>query len=169
MAKHFFTRTGDEGMTSLTHGKRVRKDDDLVEAYGTMDELNSHVGLLAAMPGLSGDWGKKLQHLQDLLYSAGGTLADPTAENWDEGKKEIPVIEADITYFESLITRPDNFILPGGSLLAAQAHVCRTVCRRAERRVCALPHEKSVPQVLCFLNRLSDFFFALALSLNKKA
>lgn len=165
-----YTRTGDAGQTSVIGG-RVDKDDLRVEAYGTIDELNSYVGLAAtyaaALP--FNDLKDQLQQIQHELFDCGSDLAyaeekgdrykvhgelSTRLENWmDQYEQETPPIE--------------KFILPGGTALAAALHVCRTVCRRAERRVVSLYRSKQGnAEVLIYLNRLSDYFFAAARAAN---
>jgi len=167
-----YTRTGDKGETSLIGG-RVRKDDARVEAYGTIDELNSFVGLAAAeavkheqLRDLAG----RLIDIQQELFDCGSDLAyaqegapfkmdgEPAVrlEQWMDGYvAESPEIT--------------KFILPGGSAASSALHVCRTVCRRAERRVVTLAGEHAINEaVLVYLNRLSDFLFAAARYANAK-
>lgn len=167
-----YTKTGDSGQTSLIGG-RVRKDDARVEAYGTIDELNSFVGQAAAEASKHDELAEMAAVLidiqqelfdcgSDLAYAAPGAplkiSADPAVrlEGWiDQYSGEAPEIT--------------RFILPGGSSVSALLHVCRTVCRRAERRVVTLAGEHAVNQeVLTYLNRLSDFFFAAARAANAK-
>lgn len=167
-----YTKTGDSGQTSLIGG-RVRKDDVRVEAYGTIDELNCFVSLAAAGAEKHGELAEMAALLIDIgqeLFDCGSDLAyavegaplkisgEPAVrlENWiDKYSTEAPEIT--------------KFILPGGSSVSAQLHVCRTVCRRAERRVVTLAAEHPINQeVLKYLNRLSDFFFAAARVANAK-
>lgn len=160
-----YTKSGDEGMTSLFGGKRLTKDNLRIEAYGTIDELNSFVGLLQAKvsPDFLAD---VFSMIQNRLFDIGSHLAS------DPEKQVLPshVDNQDVAALESAMDSMDeslpalrNFILPGGSEKIALAHVCRTVCRRAERRVVSLSHEEQIDvQVIIFLNRLSDFFFILA-------
>ncbi len=154
-----YTRRGDGGITSLVGGQRVSKSDARVEAYGTVDELNSAVGLLAA-------WSEVdfLQEVQSELFRLGCNLADATCP-----QIELPVgtVEDHIDQLSAQLPPLHSFILPGGTVAAAQAHVCRTICRRAERRVVALAAQASVcPVIAVYLNRLSDYFFVLARNLN---
>jgi cob(I)alamin adenosyltransferase len=160
-----YTKTGDEGMTSLYGGKRLSKDNLRIEAYGTVDELNSFIGLLNA--GFSeATQNYFLLEVQKRLFTIGSNLAsDP------EKKLVTPdILESDITTLENAMDTMDQlleplrfFILPGGDAVVAHAHVCRTICRRAERRVIALHHEAPVDiLIIKYLNRLSDYFFVLA-------
>ena len=168
-----YTRGGDTGTTSLIGGQRVKKCCLRLDSYGTIDELNSHLGLLATM--LDGtDVDLPTQFLQSCLFEIGTHLAMPC-----EGDAPVlyDISEACVEQLEQLIDELDqqleplrSFILPGGSMAAAQCHVCRTVCRRAERYITALSEESPLsPTVLAFVNRLSDFFFVLARLINKKS
>ena len=158
------TKTGDKGSTSLLTGTRVSKADMRLEAYGTMDELNSWLGVLAAELSPSGF--PLLTKIQSELFSMGSYLAL-------EGEASFPMPKLDPSLVEALERQIDswneqlpelkNFILPSGSKASSMAQVARTVTRRAERRVVALANEVEVqPEISIFLNRLSDFFFVLA-------
>lgn len=162
-----YTKTGDKGQTSLIGGTRVAKNDVRLEAYGTVDELNSNVGLLAAMD-ISADNKTFLYQIQNLLFSVGSSLATDTTKT--EYKAASVIKEEFITRVEKEIDRMDErlqplsqFILPGGSIEAAQSHVCRTVARRAERRIIEMSENFPVDNLLIiYVNRLSDYFFALS-------
>jgi len=166
-----YTRTGDKGETSLFSGGRVRKDDARVEAYGTVDELSSLIGLLKCEALPEGVL-ERLAIIQEALFAAGSLLADPRgrvvhdAEIWSASNLEDWIDEMD-GELEPLTA----FILPGGSRSAALAHVVRAVCRRAERRICALENaEFRAPEGLqVYFNRLSDAFFVLARFLNARS
>lgn len=167
-----YTRGGDRGKTSLIGGERVEKCCLRLEAYGTIDELNAHVGLLAAM--LEGsEVAMPTQFLQSCLFEVGTHLAMPCREG---GDPSFTIAASCVEQLERLIDEVDqqleplqSFILPGGCMAAAQCHVCRTVCRRAERHIIALAKESAVDHtVVSFVNRLSDFFFVLARLVNKK-
>ncbi len=172
-----YTRTGDTGMTSLVGGQRIPKTHVRLEAYGTIDELNSHIGLLIAYlssPEPSSDCAL-LTDIQNLLFSIGSMLATDTSErDYRPGRY---ITEDDVTALESAIDAAEEglpgwrgFILPGGTIAAAEAHVCRTVCRRAERCIYVLAAEADVDaQLLAYINRLSDYFFALAKKINHSA
>ena len=158
-----YTRTGDKGETSLLGGGRVSKADLRIEAYGTVDELNAVIGLLRASTSLAGD---DLLDIQHQLFNIGSLLAA------DKGlKRQLPQLSDDaampleqaIDSMESNLPELKNFVLPGGNIPAAHAHVARTVCRRAERRVVAL--EDEFPTVVLYLNRLSDYLFVLSRAL----
>lgn len=167
-----YTKTGDAGQTSLVGGQRVAKTCPRLESYGTVDELNSHLGLLAALCPLPHETAF-LASLQRSLFALGGYLATDTSSR--EPARNCVVTPDMVTAVERAIDRLDAtlpplraFVLPGGTVAAAQAHVCRTVCRRAERRVLALADSGTevAPTVTAFLNRLSDYLFTLARAIN---
>ena len=167
-----YTKTGDKGTTSVIGG-RVDKDDIRVEAYGTVDELNSYTGqAISLMDGFTyEDLKKELIQIQHELFDCGSDLASLT-----EPTLSYKVSAKMVEHLEELIDQyavqaPDitRFILPGGSLVASTLHVCRTVCRRAERLVVTLSKGAEInPEVLRYLNRLSDFFFAIARVANAR-
>lgn len=172
----FYTRLGDDGTTSLYGGKRVMKDDIRIEVSGEIDELNAHIGLLAAES--DAEVSRFLAEIQARLFIIGSGLSS-TAGNrtWRVGKDvqgecslgcdEIARLEHETDRLQSIVPALDTFVLPGGSAAAAQAHVCRTVCRRVERRLVTLSREEHIDSLLMqFVNRLSDYFFSLALYLN---
>ena len=175
-----YTKTGDMGTTSLIGGKRVKKCSLRLDTYGTIDELNAHTGLLrslliedkelAALPPQSFEF---FIWLQSRLFDIGTHLAMPCTQ-----QGEMPpcsITESHVQHLESAIDWIDQqleplqaFILPGGTIEASQCHVCRTVCRRAERLVTALAEEIPIsPLLLAFINRLSDFWFVCARFINK--
>lgn len=161
-----YTRTGDNGTTSLVDGSRTDKDSDRLEAYGTIDELNSHIGLYMALEPQSPET-PTLLTIQHRLFDIGGYLACPPSDTplLPPGvtDTDITAIEQAIDRVDALLPRHRRFILPGGSQAAAQAHVARTVARRAERRLITLARTSAVdPHVLRYINRLSDYLFALA-------
>jgi len=168
-----YTKKGDKGKTSLIGGQRVLKYDDRVEAYGTIDELKSYIGLIREMA--SEDCVKaKLLKIQERLFVAESRVACDS----EEALAKMPnLIDQDIHYLESEIDRMNKalpelnyFILPGGSVLAAHTHIARTICRRAERATLkAFSKDLSDEMVLKYLNRLSDFLFVLARYLAQKA
>jgi cob(I)alamin adenosyltransferase len=166
-----YTRAGDDGQTSLFSGGRVPKDDLRVEAYGTVDELNSTIGLLRCEE-LAAETTERLIGIQEALFAAGAALADAEGRGaagsatWD-----VQAIEQWIDLMDSELDELRAFIVPGGSRAAALAHVARTVCRRAERRVLGLDGSKAgiPPGLLPYLNRLSDALFVLARFLNLRA
>lgn len=162
-----YTKTGDGGTTGLIGGTRVEKDDVRLEAYGTVDELNTNIGLLISL-GLSEEQQHYLQTIQNLLFTIGSNLATDTSKTnlksasiFDE--KYTEWIEKEIDRIDGQLPELKNFILPGGSIKAAQCHICRTVTRRAERRIIEMNRTFTVDKnILIFVNRLSDYFFALS-------
>lgn len=160
-----YTKTGDEGKTSLYGGKRVNKDNIRIEAYGTIDELNSNLGLLIS--SLPNDDPKELLfEIQKRLFAIGSILAsDPSKDlpTPDIMESDIELMENSIDNMEETLEPLKTFILPGGSQCNSIAHVCRTVARRAERRVITLSGIARLdPIVIKYLNRLSDYFFVLS-------
>lgn len=162
-----YTRTGDEGQTGLFGGARVDKDDPRVEAYGTVDELNSCVGAALALSP-SAQTGASLQQIQNDLFTVGAELACVPGK---EDKLHMAVVGAnDIERLEGWIDRSEepleplkNFVLPGGCPVAAELHRARTVCRRAERRTLSAARASAVrAEIVIYLNRLSDLLFVLA-------
>ena len=163
-----YTRTGDEGKTSLIGGLRVAKYDERVEAYGTVDELSAFIGVLYDQEGVTSEMKVVLDVVQNKLFTIESHFA--LDEN-SEIKKMIPVLTMeDVTYLEHEIDvmneqLPElkSFVIPGGNLKASYAHVCRTVCRRVERQGWRLAADHPVDSLdLRYLNRLSDYFFVLA-------
>jgi cob(I)alamin adenosyltransferase len=169
-----YTKTGDEGITGLLGNRRVPKDDLRIEAYGTIDELNATLGLARAH-GLDPAADVLVGQLQDELFAVGSALADPDPN----GKYHNAIKPEHATRLEELIDDLEaelapltTFILPGGSIAAAQIHLARTVCRRAERLVVRMARQSdsSVPRALfVYLNRLSDLLFVLARVVNHRA
>ncbi|HKL39996.1 MAG TPA: cob(I)yrinic acid a,c-diamide adenosyltransferase [Cryomorphaceae bacterium] len=166
-----YTKTGDEGKTSLLGGSRVAKYHLRIEAYGTVDELNTAVGMLRSME-LSPGVAQGLIEIQNKLFIIGSQLASEPGEP----KFKIPkLLGEDTVYLETKIDEMEedlpvmrNFVLPGGHPSVAQAHVARCICRRAERIVLHLKDESDVPaEIPVYLNRLSDFFFVLSRKLSK--
>lgn len=172
-----YTRTGDNGMTSLTDGSRAPKDSARLEAYGTVDELNSFIGVLIATPGIDNLTKELLTGVQSRLFDIGGYLATDSSANPVLASRLLPALSGATARLESETDRLDAavppmhcFVLPQGSAAAAQAHVCRAVCRRAERRILTLASSASVaPGILRYVNRLSDYLFALARYCNHTA
>jgi cob(I)alamin adenosyltransferase len=168
-----YTRAGDAGETSLGDGSRVSKADLRIEAYGTVDELNSLLGLVLAgdLPAEFPQW---LEQAQNDLFDLGADLAVPLD---DEKRERLRVTQAQVERLEELCDLVNarleplkSFVLPGGSEAAARLHVARAVCRRAERLAVALSESQSVsPTTLAYLNRLSDLLFILARAANANA
>lgn len=162
-----YTRTGDEGTTALIGGERVAKDDPRIEAYGTVDELNSTLGV-ALSSGLSDRLSAVVKRIQNELFHLGADLATPAGRR--ESLAGPRLAENHVEALEHLIDELnrnlgplDNFILPGGSPGAGALHFARTVCRRAERRLVTLSAREPVsPVSLRYLNRLSDALFVMA-------
>jgi cob(I)alamin adenosyltransferase len=156
-----YTRTGDEGSTGLGDGSRVPKESLRVEAYGTVDEANSAIGLVLAIPALPQQIGRCLMEVQHDLFDLGGELCIPghrmiTATHVER-------LETELDGFNEALPPLKEFILPGGGPAAAACHVARTVCRRAERRCWSLARAENVgPDSLKYLNRLSDLLFVVA-------
>jgi cob(I)alamin adenosyltransferase len=169
-----YTKTGDQGETSLVYGQRVSKHSPRVEAYGTCDEANSLIGLaLALLP--QGEQVTDIlpifQVIQTKLFHVGAELATPNGK-----KVQWPVVEEDIVYLEEQIDKMEvalsplsTFILPGGHGTGAALHVARTIVRRAERRIVQVQTEEAInPVVVKYVNRLSDFLFVAARYLNHR-
>ena len=167
-----YTKTGDRGTTSLVGGERISKSCERIESYGTIDELNSYVGLLVTY--CTDEMDKNmLQTIQNKLFVVGGYLATDTSKTavrqsliLDEDN--VKAIEAEIDRIDQLLPPLRVFILPGGSRAAALCNVCRTVCRRAERCIIRLMETGAEidENVLSYVNRLSDYFFLLSRKLN---
>lgn len=167
-----YTKTGDAGMTSLASGQRVCKTCSRIEAYGTIDELNAQTGLLITYCKDNNDK-KNLTHIQNTLFIIGGHLAtEPSPEHpvttCSIANSDLQEIEQQIDAITSKLLQLRSFILPGGCRAAAICHVCRTICRRAERCMINLTKENAVIEAsaLAYINRLSDYFFVLSRKLN---
>lgn len=165
-----YTRTGDLGQTSLFGGARVPKSDPRIEAYGTVDELSSHIGIARTTP-LPSDVDAILHQVQLDLFEVGAHLASPGTSRFPGvDVARIEELERAIDAMERELTPLATFILPGGSTSAAQLHVARTVCRRAERLVVALQDDSpATASTITYLNRLSDYLFVAARFANKRA
>ena len=159
-----YTKKGDEGTTQLIGGNRVSKAEIRIDAYGTVDELNSFVGFLRDQQ-IATTYVEQLIEVQDRLFTLGSLLASEPGV-----KMELPLLKAeDIALLEQWIDEMDqqlepmrSFVLPGGHQAVSAAHICRTVCRRAERQVVALSNHGEIPELsLKYLNRLSDYLFVL--------
>jgi cob(I)alamin adenosyltransferase len=163
-----YTRTGDAGTTGLGNGRRVPKDHLRVEAYGTVDELNSAIGVLLAVPGLPAAVSDCLRGVQHRLFDIGGELCLPGHAVIDE--QAVASLEQHLDEFNAHLPPLKDFVLPGGAPAAANCHLARTVCRRAERRCWTLAHEDTVNEyALKYLNRLSDLLFVVARVINRAA
>ncbi len=165
-----YTRGGDGGETSLGDGRRVRKHDLRVEAYGTVDETNGVIGL--ARLHTSGEADAMLARIQNDLFDLGADLCTPEDGRKAEGAlriidDQVARLEAEIDGMNAALAPLTSFILPGGTAAAAWLHLARTVCRRAERIICALAdHEPVNAAAIRYVNRLSDHLFVLARHLN---
>ncbi len=182
-----YTRTGDAGTTGLGDGERVAKDDVRVEAYGTVDELNSAIGVVLSHPDLPQGVQKCLMQIQQELFDLGGELCMPGHRAIFAA--DIERLEATLDAFNEALPPLKDFILPGGGAAAAACHLARTICRRAERRTWTLARARSgtpvqpqspeaplqtsfqnvAPEVMQYLNRLSDLLFVLARVLARHA
>jgi cob(I)alamin adenosyltransferase len=155
-----YTRTGDDGSTGLGDGSRVAKDSLRVGAYGTVDELNSTIGMVLASDGVADDVREALTQVQHDLFDLGGELCIPGMAMVHDA--DIERLEQVLDAFNDPLPPLKDFILPGGGMAASCCHLARTVCRRAEREVIALGREEEVrPQAQRYLNRLSDLLFVI--------
>lgn len=166
-----YTKTGDDGSTGLFDGRRVPKNDSHVKAYGSVDELNSVIGMAACIA--SDKIQERLRYIQSKLHELCADLATPAdskQENLRFSNEGISKLEDWIDEYDSELPPLKNFILAGGTELAGRLHFARTVSRRAERDVFEHSlNEKTTDSIIVFLNRLSDFFFVLARYANQKA
>ena len=167
-----YTKSGDEGQTSLFGGLRVSKDDLRVQAYGELDELNSFISI--ALHYIKIEQIKIiLAHIQHLLFSIGSDLATPISEkklresiHFDCGE-QTKKLESEIDYWQTQLSPLKSFIIPGGSMGASFLHLSRTICRRAERAIVQLSKNEEINNsIIPFINRLSDLFFVLARAEN---
>ena len=167
-----YTKTGDKGTTSLVGGTRVSKTHIRLEAYGTVDELNSNLGLLITylLDGKDKDF---LRQVQDRLFAVGSHLATDREKTELRvasviSREQVEMVEREIDRLDALLPSLSGFILPGGSRGASVCHVCRTVCRRAERRILALAEQVEISsELLAYVNRLSDYLFVLSRKMNR--
>jgi len=169
-----YTRTGDAGETGLFDGRRVSKADPRVHACGEVDELNAAIGVVLAA-GIDPEMSGILQAIQRDLFAVGGRLADPSRkvaerlEKMSVGAAEVARLEKWIGQLESELPALRRFILPGGTVAGAGLHLARTICRRAERRIVLLGADQVPPELLAYVNRLSDFLFVAARAVNRRA
>lgn len=169
-----YTKTGDKGKTGLVGGTRVPKTHIRLEAYGTVDELNSYVGWLNCAINDSEN-NEFLRYIQHKLFTIGSYLATETESKQPKDasilkEKDIERIENQIDLLDSQLPRLNKFVLPGGNEVASRAHICRTITRRVERIVYKIAEVYPVAdEILIFLNRLSDYFFLLARFENNKS
>lgn len=169
-----YTKTGDKGKTSLLGGTRVPKYNARIEAYGTTDELLSYVGFLRDQNGINSSTHEILVEIQDRLFTLGSSLAtdperNPKTKIPDLKPEDVELLEKEMDQMNTTLPEMRAFILPGGNPTVSAAHICRVVCRRAERRVLALSEESEVPEIIAvYLNRLSDYFFVLSRYLTQE-
>ena len=170
-----YTRRGDQGLTDLVGGVRIKKSNIRLEAYGTIDELSSHLGLLLTMMAPDDDDRSLVIRIQNDLFNIGTHLATDQSQTplYDSARLpegETERLEQAIDRINDLLPGFQGFVLPGGTQAAAQCHVCRTVCRRAERRIDSLMETAVVgDDIVKFINRLSDYLFVLAKKINFNA
>lgn len=169
MGFKIYTKTGDQGETSLLGGVRVPKNHDRIEAYGTVDELNSYIGLIRDQPIPTEDI-KQLLEIQDRLFTIGSMLASA-----EKSKAKIPVLypkdilalEMEMDAMDEKLPEMKSFILPGGNQVVSFCHIARCVCRRAERNVVTMNLQAPVDElIIIYLNRLSDYLFMLSRKLS---
>jgi cob(I)alamin adenosyltransferase len=169
-----YTKTGDKGQTSLVYGTRVNKNDIRVEAYGTCDEANSMIGLAVAYMN-EVEFERKAEllgsfhNIQTVLFHVGAELATPAGKEvkWKLTEKHVKTLEDELDELDATLKPLSNFILPGGTKAGAALHSARTIVRRAERSAVGLSDELS-PNVLAYLNRLSDYLFVVARYVNSQ-
>ncbi|MEX0900653.1 MAG: cob(I)yrinic acid a,c-diamide adenosyltransferase [Gammaproteobacteria bacterium] len=161
-----YTRTGDDGTTGLGDGGRVDKDSVRVEAYGTVDELNSIIGMILAEPAVSDRVRTELEAVQHDLFDVGGELCMPGMRLVDAAR--VTRLEEALDALNADLPALKEFILPGGGRAAAACHLARTVCRRAERRIVTLSRDATLnPELVRYVNRLSDLLFVVARVLSR--
>jgi len=172
-----YTKTGDKGTTALFGGTRVPKDHIRIESYGTVDELNSYIGLIRDQE-MNPHYKKILIEIQDRLFTIGAILATPPEkevlksgenrlQNLGIVESDIELLETEIDTMENSLTPMTHFVLPGGHTTVSYCHIARCVCRRAERLTVHLDHNEAVPEIaIKYLNRLSDYLFVLARKLS---
>ena len=161
-----YTKTGDKGYTSLIGGVRVPKYHLRIESYGTVDELNSYIGLIRDQP-IADNYKEVLKEVQDRLFTIGSALAsDPEKSKMkipDLKQEDIDLLEVEMDLMDEVLPVLKHFILPGGSISISCCHVARCICRRAERITVQLSEESFVDEkIIIYLNRLSDYLFVLA-------
>jgi cob(I)alamin adenosyltransferase len=163
-----YTRLGDSGETHLGDMSRVAKTHPRIEAYGTVDELNSHIGFALTIAGMPGDYAEWLRRIQNDLFDVGADAAapnDPERERLRVAPEQTTWLEERCDEVNATLAPLRSFVLPGGTAAAAYLHICRTVCRRAERLAIACGDELNA-EVVRYLNRLSDLLFILARGAN---
>lgn len=173
-----YTKTGDKGTTALFGGTRVPKDHIRIDSYGTIDELNSYIGLIRDQD-INPEYQNVLIEIQDRLFTIGAILATPqdkeVLKNGELRLKKLGILDSDILFLETEIDKMElalspmtHFVLPGGNTIVSYCHIARCVCRRAERLAVHLDHFETVDNLaIAYLNRLSDYLFVLARKLSK--
>ncbi len=164
-----YTRLGDGGETHLGDMSRVPKTHPRIEAYGTVDELNAHIGLTLTVADLPSDYAEWLRRIQNDLFDVGADISapeDPERERLRVAPEQTVWLEQRCDEVNATLAPLKSFVLPGGTVAAAHLHVCRTVCRRAERLAIACGDELN-PEVVRYLNRLSDLLFILSRGANR--
>lgn len=172
MSAKLYTKTGDKGQTSLLGGKKVPKSHLRIESYGNVDELNAFIGLLKDHPEVEPRISNQFYWIQENLFSIGSLLAtEPGFSGFklpEVTEIEIKQLEVWIDKYTAELPELKNFLLPGGHQVVSLCHVCRTVCRRAERSIIALSLEEAVSgELIKFMNRLSDYFFVMSRKMAK--
>ena len=167
MSFKIYTKTGDRGETGLFGGERVPKNHLRIEAYGTIDELNSYIGLLKDLNHADKPLTLFLKDIQDTLFVIGAQLATPSPTKANQlpqaSKQDIEALENAIDLIDEKLPPLKNFILPGGHIIVSHCHIARCICRRAERAVVSLHQHEAVDMIMIeYLNRLSDYLFILA-------
>jgi len=165
-----YTKTGDDGKTSLFDNTRVWKSHDRIMSYGAIDELNSTLGIVLAMK-LDNDLNEIVSKIQNDLFIVGSDLANPDMNNQEirTTKKMVSILEDMIDKLENELSELTSFILPGGTILASIIHLARTIARRAETHVVALSQNEEITnESFIYLNRLSDLLFIIARIINKR-
>ena len=172
-----YTKTGDKGTTALFGGTRVPKDHIRIESYGTVDELNSYIGLIRDQE-IDTHYKNILIEIQDRLFTVGANLATPEdktvlkngksrLQNLGIIESDIQLLEKEIDTMETQLPQMTHFVLPGGHPTVSHCHIARCICRRAERLTVHLSHNESIPEItISYLNRLSDYLFVLARKLT---
>lgn len=162
-----YTRTGDKGKTGIFSGKRVSKDSPLIEAIGSIDELNAVIGVVLSEKYQVASIKKELVKIQSDLFMIGSQLANPKSTSKIDSEKRAKEFEALVDQMTKKLPRLMNFILPGGGEAGATLHLARTISRRAERRIVALSRKQKIdPGILVYINRLSDLLFTIARFVN---
>ncbi len=172
-----YTRLGDSGETHLGDMSRVPKTHPRIEAYGTVDELNSHIGLTVTVKGVAEEQREWLRRIQNDLFDVGADLCTPGQGKGPDGARltvtaaQVAWLESEIDRFNAALEPLRSFVLPGGTAAAAHLHLARTICRRAERLIAELgnaANEPVTPELLKYVNRLSDFLFVASRYVNEK-